>query len=729
VATSPYQPSALPYNPINYPTATNPIGFNNSTDPRVATANQRQLIAGQGDALQANDQALAQQYQAQAGGVQNYLQPIENTLATGGGGYTADQASQIELSPQQKQDIATNAGISAGVGNAAAVGGAERAAAATGGNPAAMATYRARAAQSQAANAGQASTGAQVAAQQAGSAGAQAVGQAQQAQQGQALGYYGNLQAQQNQAGQTEQALGQSAFGTEAGAGTTATGQVLQASQTPSTSDKIIGGIGGALGALADGKSPYLNDDGMDAVLGENGPEAIVNAASDPVRSDARFMDQGGVVPGTDPNTGLPAIPIGQTPMPPASSVPSPPTWLQRYMANAKQNQQKPATPGQQQPQQQWNKTTPYSQLGAGIGGALRNSFQKPPAAPPTNAMAPSAPPASAPTPVSAPSDSYTDVGAMETPMADGGMSRYMDDGGFGAGSGDSGILNNYLQDSQRDELAPAQPTSSGQQPQQGQQNSGSGIGKDIGEAAGLAMMFLEDGKPHMAEGGMHAGFHWSAPRPHQPHVPEGGYQPLGYRAKPMLADGRQALNGPPTPTQTEAWKSPDIKKDIAADSSYMADRGREEQWSRARGNPGGWADYDHSNMQDMAQTIHDKNASANALPQKQPMAGPGKSSPYAHPYPMKADGHFPYLDNGQAGQDTGMYPMSGDPNETPMQARSSMTGNNGRPQIITKPTMVHLKKSEMVVPLSYRPKAKVRPSAALPALTRARPVMANARG
>jgi hypothetical protein len=653
------------------------------------------------------------------------LSPIEQNLATGGGGYTADQASQIELSPEQKEAIKTNAGISAGVGNAAAVGGAERAAAATGGNPAAMATYRARAAQSQAANAGQASTGAEVAAQQAGSAGAQAVGQAQQAQQGQGLGYFGNLQAQSNQASQNEQALQAGAYGTEAGAGTTATGQVLQASQTPSTSDKIVGAVGGALGALADGKSPYLNDDGMDAVLGENGPEAIVEAASDPVRSDTTFMADG--IPD------LPGPSIGP------QNLTQPQSWLQRYMANAKSNQQKPATPGQQQPpQQQWNKTTPYSQLGAGIGGALRNSFQKPPATPPVpgqmpNAMAPSAPPpASAPQPNgSAPSDSYTDVGAMETPtMADGGMSRYMDDGGFGAGSGDSGILNNYLQDSQRDELAPAQQTPSAQQqPQQGQQNSGSGIGKDIGEAAGLAMMFLEDGKPHMAEGGMHAGFHWSNPRPHQPHVPEGGYQPLGYRAKPMLADGRQALNGPPTPTQTEAWKSPDIKKDIAADSSYMADRGREEQWSRARGNPGGWADYDHSNMQDMAQTIHDKNASANALPQKQPMAGPGKSSPYAHPYPMKADGHFPYLDNGQAGQDTGMYPMSGDPNETPMQARSSMTGNNGRPQIITKPTMVHLKKSEMVVPLSYRPKAKVRPSAALPALTRARPVMANARG
>jgi hypothetical protein len=40
-----------------------------------------------------------------------------------------------------------------------------------------------------------------------------------------------------------------------------------------------------------------------------------------------------------------------------------------------------------------------------------------------------------------------------------------------------------------------------------------------------------------------------------------------------------------------------------------------------------------------------------------------------------------------------------------------------GRAKVFTKPTLIHLEKEDAVVPLSYRAKAKVRPSAALPAL------------
>jgi hypothetical protein len=37
--------------------------------------------------------------------------------------------------------------------------------------------------------------------------------------------------------------------------------------------------------------------------------------------------------------------------------------------------------------------------------------------------------------------------------------------------------------------------------------------------------------------------------------------------------------------------------------------------------------------------------------------------------------------------------------------------------KLVTSPTQVHLNKGDAVVPLTYRPKAKIRPSAALPAI------------
>ncbi|MDE2098944.1 MAG: hypothetical protein KGL39_16950 [Patescibacteria group bacterium] len=292
MATSYYSPAPLPYRPYNAPTASNPIGFVSNTNPVKAAQNQRQWVAGEGDVYQSNDEDLANQYATQQSGTQQYLDPIESALATGGGGYSPSEVSQIELTPQQQQNIATGAGISAGAGTASAVGSAQRAAAASGGNPAAMATYRARAAQMEGANAGDAMTQARIQAQQAGSQGAQTVGNARMNQQNQGLQYYGNLQAQQGQQAQSEQGLAQGAYGTEVGGTGNALGAQLTAAGMPTTGDKVIGAIGGALSSLADGTPDYLGDEGTDAVVGEDGPEMIVDNASNP-KPNRTFMADG----------------------------------------------------------------------------------------------------------------------------------------------------------------------------------------------------------------------------------------------------------------------------------------------------------------------------------------------------------------------------------------------------------------------------------------------------
>ena len=358
-----YYPPAPTY---NYAPGSNPVptGYQASTNPRTIAENQGELVAGQGQALMANDEQLANEYQQAAAGTQNYLNPIESTLASGQGGYTPQEQSQIELTTQQQQNIVTGAGISSGVGTASAVGAAERAAAAAGGNPEALATYRTRAAQTQGAQAGDSETQARIAAQQAGSQGAQAVGNAAIGEQNQALGYYGNLQAEQTQAGEGEQGLQQQAYGTETSGTGQAAGLGVQASQTPSMFDKITGalasGVGAGVGsaataaALADG-TPYY-DGGTDAVIAEAGPEAIINnapkavqrAASDPVRSNTRFMEDG--------NTDDPGAPSS-----PASATTP---WWQKYAAIANQSLKPQST---QQPQQ-WTKATPYNQLGTAVG-------------------------------------------------------------------------------------------------------------------------------------------------------------------------------------------------------------------------------------------------------------------------------------------------------------------------------------------------------------------------
>ena len=348
------------------------VPYLNTTNPVKAAQNQRQYVQSQSDQYQTADQQLADEYAKQQAGTQAFTNPIEQNLAAGGGGYSPGEASQIQLSPEQKQAIITNAGITAGQGNAAAVDGAERAAAAAGGSPAALATYRARAARDQAAQTSNAEVGASVAAQQAGAAGAEAVGNARMNQQGQGLNYLGTLQAQQGSQAQNEQGLGQGAFGTGVSGTTAATGQQIQSAQLPTTTDKIIGGIAGAASALADGRPNYM-DDGQDAVVGENGmeavienaPKAVVEAASDPVRSNTRYMsdgDYGGETSGSPSMGGGNGDYGGETSTPAVKQ----PNFLQRYLAQNKNVQTN------QPAQQQWNKTTPYDQAGTAIGNIAR---------------------------------------------------------------------------------------------------------------------------------------------------------------------------------------------------------------------------------------------------------------------------------------------------------------------------------------------------------------------
>lgn len=420
------------YRAYQAPTVAPGVAYTNQSDPRKLAAAQRMQVQSEGDQLMSRDEQLANQYADQASGLEGYLDPIQSNLAAGNGGYNQDEAnqiqlnqgdksqiqlspedkariqlsagdkSQIEYSPQDVQNIVNKAGISAGQQTAASVGAAERAAAAGGGSPAALATYRARAAQTGGVQAGDAMTNARVAAknaqsdaaaraaglqsqgastaaglqtqgastaQQLQSAGGQAVGNARLGQQNEALGYYGNLQGQKNSNALSEQGLQQGAYGTQTSGTNAAADTALKASQTPSTADKIIGGIAGAAKSfLADGDMGYLDPDGQDAVVGENGmeavidnaPEAVMAAASNPVRSETQYMADGDGfhIDSLDPtyiNEGAEKNPNVKQP-----------NFLQSYLDKARQQPQP-----QKSDDQQWNKTTPYQQAGEAVGAGI----------------------------------------------------------------------------------------------------------------------------------------------------------------------------------------------------------------------------------------------------------------------------------------------------------------------------------------------------------------------
>jgi hypothetical protein len=338
-----------------------PYGYDNTTDARKVAQNQRALVTQNGDQLQ---RQYLDQYNQQQGGAPvntvadtaNYLNDIEDPLAHGQGGYNASESSQIQLSPEDKQNIISGAGISAGTNTAAQVGAADRATAAAGGNPLAMAAYRARAADTEGAQAGDAMTRARIGAKEAESVGAQTTGNARLAQQNQGLNYYSGQNSQANQNSQQANQLQASTYGTEANAGNAATSNTLSASQTPSKLDKIIGaGVGVASAFLADGDVPETRK----AVVGENGPEWAGKPSyldmGDPGSGEAPEFDGGtpsGQIQKGDDKAGVP--------------------FWQRLAQNAQQGQ---SAPSAQTPVKPWSPVDTYSGLGKAIGGLANKAF------------------------------------------------------------------------------------------------------------------------------------------------------------------------------------------------------------------------------------------------------------------------------------------------------------------------------------------------------------------
>jgi hypothetical protein len=230
-----------------------PGSYNTSTNPNTFAGNQRSNIYYQGQQLQNQDADQSNQFAGQRQQSADYLNNIENPIAQGNGGYNAAETSQIQMTPQQQEQMVDQAGISAGANTQANKQQADAAVAATGGNPLAEAAYGQRAALQSGNQAGDAETNARVAASNAAAQREENIGQTRLGQQDQALGYYQGQNTQANQDQQNEQNLQQNAYGTETQGTNQAAQTQLSASQTPSTFDKVMGGIGGFLGGLEDG--------------------------------------------------------------------------------------------------------------------------------------------------------------------------------------------------------------------------------------------------------------------------------------------------------------------------------------------------------------------------------------------------------------------------------------------------------------------------------------------
>ena len=332
-----------------------------SSDPRKIASQNRQTIQQQGDVLNQQAQQQAATAAGARTGTEGYLSDIADPLAKGEGGYNADELSQIQMTPEQQQQMVTGAGISAGTGTAAAVGAAQRAANAAGGNPAALATYRARAAQTGAGEAGDAMTKARVAASDAAASRAENIGGARIGQQNTGLNYYQGLQNQQNTNEQNALNRQQQNYSTESGGINNAGNIGLQASQTPSTFDKVMGGIGGALSFLDEGD---ISSDTTPAVVGENGPEKVVT-----MEGGGMGMMGDGADIDADPS-GIPEhVAVPMAPVAPVAR----PGFLQRAGTAIKQNflhpQQQPpvgGTPGGAPVRQ--TPVSPSQSFGQGIG-------------------------------------------------------------------------------------------------------------------------------------------------------------------------------------------------------------------------------------------------------------------------------------------------------------------------------------------------------------------------
>jgi hypothetical protein len=356
-------------------TAALPFGYQSTNDPRKLASNNRQIIAQGGQQLQQQNQDQYNQGTQQADQTGGYLTGIESPLAQGQGGYLPSEVSQIQMTPEQQQAIVSGAGTTAGAATAAGADAAERAANAAGGNPAALAAYRARAAQQEGTQAGTAETQAKIAASNAAAQRAENIGQTRIGQQNAGLNYFSGVQQMQNQNAQNAANRQNQAYGTET-SGLNQNSQVgLQASQTPSTFDKVLGGVAGAAGGflgLEEGAPPGTM---RDAVVAERGPEAVLKMAAGPYQ----YLDDGDTGSGEAGTEGS-AIPSQATSMGDDTASQTP-FWKQ-VLLNAKNsmaNQQQQSNGGNARPMsgtgQQWNPTTPYQQAGQVAGGLAKLLF------------------------------------------------------------------------------------------------------------------------------------------------------------------------------------------------------------------------------------------------------------------------------------------------------------------------------------------------------------------
>jgi hypothetical protein len=378
-----------PSTPATYP------GYTRSTNPRQIATSQGQNVSSQGNQLMQQEANYLNEYTG-AGTPNNvtstadYLNTLENPLAEGKGGYTPQEQAQIQMTPQQQQDIVNAAGASAGANTEAAVQAAQRAANAAGGNPMAMAAYRQRMGMQAGSEAANAETAARVGASNAAAEREENIGQTRIGQQNQGLNYYQGQNAQAQQTANQANALMPSIYATETGGTGQASQLGLMASQTPSTLDKLIGAGAGALSSLGS----FLDEGDVstgqkEAVIGEHGPEKVIDLKKD---NGGRYsyLDDGGYgdMGNYDAPSDAPAPPSTTTPStanPSATGTSTPQIarpWWQRLGQGMKSNTQPPGSPQQRfsmtsSMNQPWSPVTPYSQVGSAVGNVLGGLLNK----------------------------------------------------------------------------------------------------------------------------------------------------------------------------------------------------------------------------------------------------------------------------------------------------------------------------------------------------------------
>jgi hypothetical protein len=236
------------------------------------TGIQTSTEMGMGQEALAGTEQLGQQALTQANTVeqnrqqaQQYLTGAQLQAATTGGEAAMQQAEIATAQQQQQAQYAASTGT--GIAQAQDVANANRAATIAGNRQ-----------QTQVGNEATAFGQGNTVAQETAAAG-QNIGNARMAQQQAGLGLQAGTQATQAANQQGAYGRQQQTYATQAGATNQAAGLGLAASQTPTTTDKVVGGVTGFLGGLAGGG--FLEEGGVAteptlAVLGEDEPEMVV---------------------------------------------------------------------------------------------------------------------------------------------------------------------------------------------------------------------------------------------------------------------------------------------------------------------------------------------------------------------------------------------------------------------------------------------------------------------